>query len=177
MRISVNGFGVDTDTIKSLKSGNLNSNNLNQTREVKKASKGQAIAIGLLFFVIGVFTLFFGFKNVSSYNEKVNTYISIDGVVVDRTVDYDDDNTLYSSIVEYEVNGTKYTVKENTKSSVTEEIGSKMEVLYNPEKPSDAIIVKDAKGGNTLIFVVGGVFTVFGFIMFVSGLLMKKENS
>lgn len=149
--------------------------NIYQNKQVKTLKPWQQILVGLLFMILGIIFLFIAVKTINSYNEKNKTYIETNSVVVGY--DYDDEG-LQAIIVEYKVNGRSYTKTSNSYSNMPKERGTKVKIKYNPNKPKDAIWVKDST--NIILPIISGLFILIGLVVTIFGFIRikkEKENS
>lgn len=92
--------------------------------------------MGLVFAGIGIWLLIYSMSNISDYADKNKSYVDADSVVVDYKYDYDG---LKAIIVEYVVNGKRYTKTSDSYSSSPKNKGEVVKIKYNPNNPSDAI--------------------------------------
>ena len=65
----------------------------------------------------------------------------------------------------YAVNGKDFRATNTVSSSSPKSIGSKMEIAYNPDDPSQCIFVKSTYLITILLFAIGGIASVIGIIM------------
>lgn len=139
------------------------------------------LVIVLIFSGIGVFILYRTYSN----QQATKNYITTVGIVVDYKEKYDpvDDgeyydpyfnsNYVYAPIVEYKVGDRYYEVSshEFTRTPVYE--GSPMEVSYDPNNPSRAVVSKTM--GSIKDYAFGILFTLIGPAILVVGIIMKKK--
>ncbi len=137
----------------------------------KQASPTAAIVIGILFALIGIGLLIFGFYSIKTHAEKSERYLPVSSIVVDY--DYNSDG-LQAIIVEYYVDGQMYTKKSNTYSNMPSPIGSEVPLKYNPDDPRDAIWVNDST--NVILPIMGGIFTLVGFAATIAGFKQKRKE-
>lgn len=130
----------------------------------------QVFLFGLVFAIIGVGLLVFSIFTIKSYNEKNKTYVETNSVVIDYARN---DEGLVAIIVEYTVDDETYTKQSNAYSNTPKSIGTKVKIKYNPNNPSEAIWVNDST--NIILPLMGGIFTLVGIIVAVSG--AKKMRS
>ena len=83
-----------------------------------------------------------------------------------------------ASVVEFEVDGVTYTIKNRVSStSNSDEVGSTIEIAYNPDDPNDCLFVESEKTWIVLLFAFSGIFlaiaTMFT-VMLVKNL--KRES-
>ena len=134
------------------------------------------VLIGL-FVVIGIVLTVYGIVQLKEYNTQMDTYVPTTGIVVNyekRTSSSNDINsdTTYAIIVEYTVEGRNYTVTSSVSSTSPEKIGTEIELRYNPDKPEDAIIVKNSP---KMILIIGIAWSVLcGGVFFVEFAKFKR---
>lgn len=130
-------------------------------------------------FLISLFLLVVGIGCLFLYNnqrDKQKDYIVTTGVVYDVEEKYDsEDGYMYSSIIEYVVGGQKYYIDANSWSSFPDRLGKSVKVKYNPDRPSQAIIV-GVKGSTWVPLVVGIVFTGCGVLIGGKAITLIGKN-
>ena len=67
-----------------------------------------------------------------------------------------DEDPSYISIIEYVVNGKKYTIEDTIGTDTKSKKGTKVKIKYNPENPKEAILKKDF--GSWIGVILIGVF-------------------
>jgi hypothetical protein len=67
----------------------------------------------------------------------------MEGTVVNATKTYGNADTDYLPIVRYTVNNETYTVRKTSSEDTLPAVGSKREVVYNPDNPVEAKVVQD----------------------------------
>lgn len=139
--------------------------------QTKPMKPWQGILFGLIFSIVGIVLLFFSVKTITSYNQKNKTYTEITSVVVDYA--YDDEG-LKAIIVEYKVDGKSYKKQSNSYSNMPKSKGAQVQLKYNPTDPNDVIWVNDS--ANIVLPLVGGLFTLVGFIVIVSSAKKMKDE-
>lgn len=139
------------------------------------------LVIVLIFSGIGVFIIYNTYRN----QQATKNYVTTVGVVVDYKEKYDpaDDGEyydpyfnssyVYAPIVEYKVDGKYYEVssKEYTRTPPYE--GSPMEVSYDPNKPSRAVV--DKTMGSIKDYAIGIIVTLTGPAIIIIGIVFKKK--
>lgn len=83
-----------------------------------------------------------------------------------------------ASVVEFEVDGETYRIKNRVSSSSnSDKVGSKVELAYNPDDPNDCLFVESEKTWIVLFFAFSGIFlaigTTFAVLLIKS---LKREN-
>ncbi len=140
------------------------------------------ILIGTLCFLIGAGMLIGGFFYNKSRTDKLNSWTQTTGVVVDYKISYDTDDDgfreeMYSEIVEFEVNGTKYTATDNSRSNVRPKMGKERVIAYNPDNPNQNMFVASGKTMLILLFALGGLFALLGAGSLVTVIVSKKKSN
>lgn len=115
----------------------------------------------LLITVVGIIALVFG---IYSTFFQTKGFIRTEAVIVSieeepGTAPDDVDDTEYTAIVTYTVDGTEYT-QELDYFEPSFEVGKTIEVMYNPDDPAD--VHGTSKGFSIYMIVIGAVLTVFG---------------
>lgn len=152
----------------------------NSTKKVEANTRKKAIDIRvivggglvLLTFFIGVGCLFFGIKETVQLNKTTKDYLTTNGYFTDYHIYHiDKDGTTYELVYTYEVNGKNYTVSTNYGTNYTPEENSIREVKYDPDDPSESILV----GTNNSKFLIyfGAFFTLGSFAFILGGLYIK----
>lgn len=126
--------------------------------------------ITILFGIVAIACIIIGVRRQYIHYVKGNlqNFEEIDGYVVDYEVDYGTDTdgnrtVQYTSIIEYEVNSVKYTIKSKYSSNATPKIGKVIAIKYNPENPEEAIFRNDYSG--LIIAIAGIVFLIVAIYM------------
>lgn len=137
--------------------------------QTKSMKSWQGILFGLIFVFVGIGLLLFSISNIIKYNQKNKTYTETTSIVVDYANNTDG---LKAIIVEYKVDGIAYKKQSNTYSNTPRSKGTKVNIKYNPDDPSDAIWVNDSS--NIMLPLLGGLFTLVG-IIFVVNIAKKMK--
>lgn len=144
---------------------------------------------GLLFIGIGVILLIIAIFKMKKQSNLKNNGKCVKGVLVNYKEQMVDDDrnrgsgvtvsignssmtteqnyrTLYAGIYEYEVNGIKYYVCDESYNSIRKPLGTVKDIYYMEGKPESAIMKNT--GGNIFILVAGVIFVAAGLFMFIS---------
>ena len=148
--------------------------------KIRTANVKTFIGMGIVFILVGVIMSFIIFPEYSKYLEKRKTYIETVGIVVDYDEmkrEYDDEGNekieyLYAPIVEYEVDGVKYTTTYSEYSSNPQKLGSTMKLRYNENNPADVIF--DNPSNYILFIILSILFIVFGVCLIIAGVVKLK---
>lgn len=140
--------------------------------KTKPMKKWQVILFSFVFIGFGVLFLILSVSNIKTYLEKNKKFTATTATVVDYNTN---DEGLYAIVVEYEVDGIKYTKVSSTYSSMPQSIGSEISIKYNPDNPKDAIWKNDST--NIILPIFAVVFTGAGVFMLIYGIKMPKNGS
>lgn len=147
-------------------------------KKAKKVSKINAriiISCFLVFCVLasGTVCLIIGIKDTYSIKNNTKNYLTTTGYFKDYEI-YDSYEklehnskktyTTYSLIYEYEIDGKKYTIKTDYGSGFIPSINSTREIKYNPNIPSEAVLVGTTRNSGLIYF---GAFFILGGMAFV----------
>lgn len=134
----------------------------------------------LVVLISGFFCLAIGIKDTYKTNKITKDYVAVTGYFKDyeiygvqekwqnnKTVT----STTYRLIYSYEVDGKKYTVETDYGSGTIPNINSTREVKYNPDDPSEAVLVGTNRNNGFIYF---GAFFVLGGMVFVLIFLQMK---
>lgn len=136
---------------------------------------------GALFLVTGIRHLNRGWTS-EAWPSVTGTIVSSDVQAVSRRDSDGHSDTNYRVVVRYTYNvldeeytGTRIrfgAISHNEHSTAQEEkrcypSGKRVEVFYDPESPSTAVLTKGVGGGVWVTIGLGGVFVVIGMILFV----------
>lgn len=143
------------------------------------------VIIGILMCGFGIFKLILEIHKVKSFSVTegivIGNYSETDHrVKTHRITDWEDryeDVTLFAPIYEYFVNGNRYEYSPRGILSGERAIANnKVTILYNPEKPEDAI-VKGRYESMSIVFG-GGIFFIIGigliFMFYIIPEILKK---
>jgi len=125
-------------------------------------------------FIVGVVSLVFGiiFQKIINTKYKLiyQTYVKVPGVIISRKVStsMDSEGVVYP-VVKYKTNeGEELIIQSRIGvGNLDYRVGDRMEVFYNPNNPTDAII--NIPAARYLPIILGGVFSfVFLLISVIS---------
>ena len=119
-----------------------------------------ALAIAVIAIVAGVYLTFF---HSSGFEKTTATIVS----VTELPKDFEDEEAKYDVVVEYTVNGQKYTEKLDYYSP-SFETGKMIDVRYNPENPAE---VHGGSGFGIYILIAGVVIAAIVIFSIVRGVL------
>lgn len=124
-----------------------------------------AVIFGLVFIVVAVVVS-------SSGKKSIENYLPVEATI--KEIRYVDDN--HKPYVEYEVDGETYHSELNFYSSSMYE-GQRIEVLYNPENPSQTASEDAFKIIGFVFGLIGGIFLVAGLIPMTIGIIATVKLS
>lgn len=135
----------------------------------------------IIFGIVSIVCIILGASRQYKHYVKRNleNFEEVDGHVSDYEVDYSTDSDgnrtiQYTSIIEYEVNSVKYTIKSNHSSNSKQKLGKLVAIKYNPENPEDAIFKNDYTG--LIILIAGIVFLMATIYMCINNLSALEES-
>lgn len=165
--------GVD-NSIKNIKQQiNDNSSGKRKLELFENNSPKSLILFGVacLLFAIIITCLF-----VFVFNKFIipNGYNNTTGVIIGRECDTNKENSW--PVIEYEVDGTTYTMKGNW-SNDNRAIGTGVAILYNINNPQDAMFKNAPVIVNVLAIIIDIVFGAFSVILIIIGVKkLRKEK-
>ncbi|MBQ8131459.1 MAG: DUF3592 domain-containing protein [Bacilli bacterium] len=139
---------------------------------MEQAQKIIMVIVSIIFIGVGSFVMIREKNDVKVCTEEaVGTVIEIveEEDISDDTISY-----TYYPVIEYEVDGNKISGKSTTGSGNSKyQVNDKVDILYDPNKPSHYIIKGDKTGS-----IIGIVFIVFGIGFFIYSIvnLLKKDS-
>lgn len=113
----------------------------------------------------GIVILFLGIKDTYKLSKITKGYVTTEGYFLDYeiyNIDKKDGSITYKLIYNYKVNGKEYTVSTDFGVGNIPEYGSIREVKYNPENPSESVLVGTNNSSGLIFF--GAFFTLGGFV-------------
>ena len=145
--------------------------NYRSSKSAKPLKKWQQILIGVLFTFIGGFMLVVSVNQINDYKKKDKIFTPITATVVGYDTNSDG---LQAVIVEYAVGTTIYREKSDTYSNMPKEMGTRIDIKYNPNNPNDIIWVGDS--ANFILPLTSVIFIVCGFLICIGGAKKKEEQ-
>ena len=141
----------------------------NPYKGAKESSNSSPKTLFFIGLVIVVFASLFGFVNYLE-TEKTKDYIATVGYVVDYYDRWDSSEGDYTwkEIYEYKVDGKVYEITGSSYSTTPKPFGAMVNVYYNPDKPSVAVINKNSNA--VIIYAVCGVLGGAGLIAIFVGI-------
>ncbi|MBD5540152.1 MAG: DUF3592 domain-containing protein [Lachnospiraceae bacterium] len=119
-----------------------------------------------LFMLVGLAVLGAGIFFTVDRNQKMKTYETVRGGIVDYQAREGDNGMLYGAVYAYEVDGKEYTIYDDVFTNKVPQIGKRVEVMYDPAYPGDAF-VKGAISSGFLILLLGGMFFVIPLFLLI----------
>lgn len=112
-----------------------------------------------IFIVVGILLLIYGIRNIYNTNLISENYIEIKANFKDTTLyERSESGNLYTLNYSYTVDGLQYQISTDYATSIIPKTGSKKSIKYNPNNPSEAILVGGSS--NTMVIIFGFLFTV-----------------
>ena len=139
----------------------------NDAALVFKIVGGIFVGIGVLILVIGVIVTHFMQQSYDACSETT-TAVVIDNIRHDDT---------YAPVFAYTVDGKDYEEKSSYSTYPAKyDIGDKVELHYEPSKPSNFYVDKSINLVRGILFGLGGFFVVFGTVFVIIGIKAKVTN-
>lgn len=117
------------------------------------------IIAGIILFLLGVFSLIVCLFGSSPEDYYINTTATVINYV------YNDYN-LNSEILEYTVDDVTYESYLDKYDDVLLEIGSSVDIMYNPDNPEE-IVESDYQSDNTTLLLFAVVFVIMGLLLII----------
>ena len=114
----------------------------------------------MVFYLGGAFAIFSGIKKIVIKNKKKRCFLKTEGVVYGHNTDMTNDS--YFPAYEYFVNNTRYTISSIWLLYRKRPLGESATILYNPEKPAEALVDMPLEGFLRIIF---GIIFLIGVII------------
>ncbi len=136
------------------------------------------LVIGIIVIYVGLMVLGYGIFLTASTASQRKNYVETSATVIgfEERESHNSNHlpqTLYAEIVEYTVNGKKYTAVSDMASSNPHAKGSKIQIAYNPDNPEKCIFINSRIGLLILLYVLGVAFVGGGIALLV---YFKKER-
>lgn len=143
----------------------------------KKNNNAAPFIIIIATLCVGIGMMVFGIFRWTSEVKRTADFIEIEGEIVGLSSHIDDDvdsnpQTMYSAVYGYEVDGTMYTIKENSSSSMKPQIGRPKKVKYNPDNYADAVVISGES--HVAITFIGFLFVLIS--VFIGATLILKNQ-
>ena len=130
---------------------------------------------------IGVTLLINATVHTVEVSRKLAQYTHIQATVTEHVINPShgsQSGSTVASVVEFEVDGVTYRIKNRVASSSnSDKVGSTIEIAYNPDDPNDCLFVESEKTWFVLLLAFSGIFlaisTVFT-VMLVKNI--KRES-
>jgi len=122
--------------------------------------------------LVGILVLGYSFWSAAQRGEETADYVEVQGKVVGHQEKGDLDRTSrpivrYAEIVEYRVQGRTYKIVSNVSKSNPTAIGTVLQVSYDPDDPSQAILIGAVAQTDTVLRVTGAVLLALGVFLMV----------
>lgn len=115
-----------------------------------------------LFPVLGLLLLIIGIIFRRRRKEIAQSCIPTQGVLIGNVKRSDSDSTTFHPVVEYIVEGKKYSIEGSVGYGRKKKEGIEVELIYNPKAPSTAFIVKHYYFAPNGIIALGASFLLMG---------------
>jgi hypothetical protein len=115
-----------------------------------------------LFPVLGVVLLIGGIIFRRRRKAIIQSCVQTQGILVGNVKRSNSDSTTFHPVVEYMVKGKKFSVEGSVGYGRKKEEGSEVEVMFNPDEPSTAFIVKHYYFAPNGIIALGASFLSMG---------------
>ena len=116
--------------------------------------------------LVGLAVLVIGIYLAVDRNQKMKTYETVRGRIVDYEESERENGMLYGAVYAYTVNEKEYIIYDDVLTSKVPQIGKRVEVMYDPAYPGDAF-VKGAVSGGFLMLILGGLFFAIPLLMLI----------
>lgn len=148
---------------------------------MKGLFKNGGFRVLLVFLAIGVALVIYASVHAVIVSRKLAEYTHIQATVSDKVLvdsSGSDSVSTVASVVEFEVDGVTYRVKNRiSSSSNADRKGGTVEIAYNPDNPNDCLFVESEKTWFVMLLAFSGVFLFVGAaftVMLVRDL--KRQN-
>lgn len=146
---------------------------------MKKLFKSVGFWAFLAAFSIAAALTVTGIVHAVEVGRKLDEYTHIQAVVTDKVIvpgTGADHYSTVASVIEFEVDGVTYTIKNRVSSTGNpDKVGEKIEIAYNPNDPNDCLFVKSEKNWCALRLVFSAVFLVI-VVVFAAVLIASKKR-
>lgn len=110
-----------------------------------------------LIMLVGMAVMGVGIFFTVDRNQKMKTYETVRGGIVDYQAREGDNGMLYGAVYAYEVDGKEYNIYDDVFTNKVPRIGERVEVMYDPAAPGDAF-VKGTMSTGFFMLLLGGLF-------------------
>jgi hypothetical protein len=141
-------------------------------RDIAKQSKGLKYA-GPVFTALGILAITFAVYLGMERANFLETALKTDGKVIELIESRSDDSYVYYPRVEFSLTGTDRVISfrhESGSNPPSYKVGEKVQVLYDPENPHDAII-----DGGLMNWLATGLVAGFGILFTFAGITSVKQ--
>ncbi|MDE7379527.1 MAG: ribosome biogenesis GTP-binding protein YihA/YsxC, partial [Clostridia bacterium] len=148
---------------------------------VKNAVKRWEFWVSIVGFLIEAGLLAFSIYYTADKSRKLSAYTHINATTVDYKLEPSghgkDKHYYYHAVVEYKVDGVKYTARDMMSVGIGDGVGKLKEIAYNPDNPAECLFVKSEKSGFAFLFSFTILWTAAPTaiaVVFVQGLKREK---
>lgn len=129
-----------------------------------------------IFILIGILLTFFGVKTTYDTAQKTKNYVLVEGTYVGSSVySSDEDGKTYILTYTYEVDNKEYRISTDYGTGSVPKLGTKKNIKYNPDDPSEAVI--SGMGSSGILFILGFMFITIPLIMIFSNSGSTKNSN
>lgn len=131
----------------------------------------------LILIIVGIASILYSAISDYRLSQEAINYMAAEGIVVGyEEVINSKNRTLHAEIIEYNVGGIPYRIVSPVSKMNPAEIGTNMEVKYNPQNPQKAFLTKAAWQTNIIVLVFGLAALLLGlFILIKQAIISKRE--
>jgi hypothetical protein len=122
--------------------------------------------------LVGILVLGYSFLSAARRGEETADYVEVRGKIVGHQEKGDLDRnsrpiTRFAEIVEYRVQGRTYEIVSNVSKSNPAAVGTVLQVAYDPDDPSQAILPGAVEQTDTVLRVTGAALLALGVFLMV----------
>lgn len=139
------------------------------------------------FIAVGLALVIYATVHTVNVSRKLSAYTHIQATVTDKVIvegSGSDHVSTVASVVEFEVDGVTYTIKNRiSSSSNSDRKGGTVEIAYNPDNPNDCLFVASEKkwfimllAFSVMFLTVSAVFTMIIFKDAVKDAIRHKRG-
>lgn len=133
---------------------------------MKKSNLTQNLFL-ILFMLVGLALFGTGVYKTVDRNKKMNTYEAVRGGIVDYREKDGENGMVYGAVYAYTVDGREYTICDDVFTNKVPQIGKRVEIMYDPAAPENAL-VKGGVSTGFFLLLLGGMFFAIPFFLFIT---------
>ncbi|NLN46148.1 MAG: DUF3592 domain-containing protein [Clostridiaceae bacterium] len=132
--------------------------------------------------LVGILVLGYSFLSAARRGADTADYVEVQGKVVGHQEKGDLDrasrpSVRYAEIVEYRVQGRTYKIVSNISKSSPAAIGTVLQVSYDPDDPSQAILIGAVAQTDTVLRVTGAAVLALGIFLMVQRVRATRDKA